>query len=662
MKENLFAKLQIRPRRIVMSAVVAIFMLLLTFYVGGGTKRLIICLGLATLSGILLLLPRLSNWITIPMLAAYLFYVPMKIFHRIELPVHDLSVLQDGAAELTALLIICVYLLIFLFTQNTAVALGVGSGFFLILFLVEYYIYKFRGDFLTPSDLKAIGTAVSVMNNYKYELSPEAVYSVIYFIFFIVLGSKIRIRMHKWVHVGVSATATLMIGVWYYVVMVTPNPLGKEFAVDFWNISNNRNISGACLSYLLLEKSSHIEVPNGYSKEAVETIAREVAEEYHAPQSKETQERPDIIMIMGESWSDLSVLGEFNTTKEYMPFTDGLTENTLRGNLYVSILGGLTANTEFEALTGNSLSLLYPGAVPYQNQVQHDMPSLARVLANQGYKTMAMHPAGGNAWSRNKVYSFFGFDEFIDQGNWEVACEYISRFVSDACNFAEIIHRYEERDPESPFFLFDVTIQNHGGYYGQCPVDVKIKDVGGILAKDVGYLYDVETYLSLIKISDAAFGELVAYFEQVDRPVIICLFGDHQPSLGTDFHEAVSTNQGLSDQEANLRKYIVPYTIWANYDVDWVQYGDMSANYLPAALLECSGLELPPFYQLLMELHEEYPVLTQRGCVDANGEMVDIGDISDTESILRYRMLEYNQLYEKQYQKWIFEGTGSIVK
>lgn len=35
-----------------------------------------------------------------------------------------------------------------------------------------------------------------------------------------------------------------------------------------------------------------------------------------------------------------------------------------------------------------------PAVVPYVNQVQHDMPSLARVLKEQGYETMAIHPQG----------------------------------------------------------------------------------------------------------------------------------------------------------------------------------------------------------------------------------------------------------------------------
>ena len=189
--------------------------------------------------------------------------------------------------------------------------------------------------------------------------------------------------------------------------------------------------------------------------------------------------------------------------------------------LFRSILGGLTANTEFEALTGNSLSLLSPAVVPYQNQVQHDMPSLARVLENQGYETMAMHPSGENAWNRNQVYSHFGFDEFIHQGVWEVPYEHIRLFISDECNFKEIVHRYENRNPEAPFFLFDVTIQNHGGYYKEIPLDIDIVNVGKTDAGEMGDVCEVQTYLNLLKTSDDAFGELVAYFEKVEDPVII---------------------------------------------------------------------------------------------------------------------------------------------
>jgi len=579
-----------------------------------------------------------------------------------ELPVHDMSRLLDGAELLTVAFIICVYLVVFLFTQNSAVALGAGNGFFLVLFFTEYYIWKFRGDFLTPSDLRAAGTAMSVMRNYHYDLSPEALYSVIYFVFFIVLGAKVRIQMNKRVHVGVSVAAVLYIGGWYYMVMDTPNPLGKEFVINYWNFGDTRNINGACLSYFLLLKDSKIDVPDAYSVKALKEIAEAAAEEYEPMSAQGTEQKPNIIMIMSEAWSDLRLLGRLETTEQYMPFVDQLQENTLKGKLYVSILGGLTANTEFEALTGNSLSLVSAAAIPYQNQVQHDMPSLARVLEAQGYETMAMHPSGEGTWNRNHAYSYLGFDEFIHQEVWGVPYEYLRGFISDTCNFNEIIYRYENRNQEAPFFLFNVTIQNHSDYYGEVPIEIVATKVGDEPAEEVGYLYDLQTYLNLMKISDDAFGELVAYFEQVEEPVMICLFGDHQPILGDNFYEAIFMGSEMSEQEQNLQKYVVPYVIWANYDVDWKEYGDMSANYLPAVLAECAGLQLPPFYQYLLELHEEYPVVTQKGCLDKEGKLVNIEDVWDSEPIYQYRMFQYNQLYVENYEKEIFEEVGTLAQ
>lgn len=328
------------PIKIVFSAAVMVFISILTVFAWDGIpQRMVICLGLSVVCGILLLLPKLSNWISVPLLAIYLYCVPLKIFQRMELPMHDMDRIMDGVAQLTIAFIICVYLLIFLFTQSSAVALGAGSGFFLVLFLVEYYIWKFRGDFLMPSDLRAVGTAMSVMKNYNYGLSPEALYSVIYFLFFIVLGSKIRIRMHKWVHVGVSVAAVLLIGGWYYTVMDMENPLGKEFIINYWNIGDTRNLNGACMSYFLLLKDSKIDVPRGYSESVLQTIAKAATADYESSQN--IGQKPDIIMIMNEAWSDLRMLGELDATGEYMPFVDSLEGNILKGKLYVSILGGL---------------------------------------------------------------------------------------------------------------------------------------------------------------------------------------------------------------------------------------------------------------------------------------------------------------------------------
>ena len=51
----------------------------------------------------------------------------------------------------------------------------------------------------------------------------------------------------------------------------------------------------------------------------------------------------------------------FKTNRGRLPVIHNLTEDTVKGNLFVSVKGGNTANTEFEFLTGHSMAFLAPG-------------------------------------------------------------------------------------------------------------------------------------------------------------------------------------------------------------------------------------------------------------------------------------------------------------
>ena len=77
---------------------------------------------------------------------------------------------------------------------------------------------------------------------------------------------------------------------------------------------------------------------------------------------KKKNQVPNIICIMNETFSDLRVLGEFATNKDYMPFTRSLTRNTINGNLYMPVNGAGTSNSEFEFLTGNTMAFLTAGS------------------------------------------------------------------------------------------------------------------------------------------------------------------------------------------------------------------------------------------------------------------------------------------------------------
>ena len=180
-------------------------------------------------------------------------------------------------------------------------------------------------------------------------------------------------------------------------------------------------------------------------------------------QREEGASRPNIIVIMNEAFSDPAVLGEFETNVDYMPFIRGLTENTVKGGLMVSVKGGNTANSEYEFLTGNSMAFLPSGSVPYQQYIRGEMPTVASQLKNLGYETFAMHPYRANGWNRKKVYEYFGFDTSYFKESFTDA-PILREYTTDLATYQKIVDIYTSKTPGQPMFVFDVTMQNHSSY------------------------------------------------------------------------------------------------------------------------------------------------------------------------------------------------------
>lgn len=74
------------------------------------------------------------------------------------------------------------------------------------------------------------------------------------------------------------------------------------------------------------------------------------------------------------------------------------------------------------------------------------------------------------------------------------------------------------------------------------------------------------------------------------------------------------------------------------------EYGDISANYLGAVVLECAGIELPAYYKMLMNLQKTYPVINSS----------TINDIWEDTLIQDYKIMQYQHLIEKDYDEEIF--------
>lgn len=147
-----------------------------------------------------------------------------------------------------------------------------------------------------------------------------------------------------------------------------------------------------------------------------------------------------------------------------------------------------------------------------------------------------------------------------------------------------------------------------------------------------------EQYLTTLHNSDAALEVLISYFQQIQEPTVILLFGDHQPAIEQEFLEELYGKkiEDLSLEEKQ-REYIVPFMIWANYDIEEREFEKISANYLSTLLMETAGIELPQYNKFLNNLYFEYPVINVNGIINSFGENKELEDAETEEKMNMYR-------------------------
>ena len=422
-----------------------------------------------------------------------------------------------------------------------------------------------------------------------------------------------------------------------------------------WDQKKGYAKNGLFFGFVLNMNSLVQEKPSDYSVEAAQDIAEKYEEKFANDDSGKKKGRlqtadgtkPNVIGIMNEAFSDLSVINEFSTNEDYMPYIHSLKKNTIKGSLYMSIFGSGTCNSEFEFLTGNSMSFLQNGIIAYTQVVKAKLPNMTYLLKGQGYKgNLALHPYLASGWNRVQVYDYMGFDHFYSETDFKNP-KMFRKYISDKSDFKKIEELYENRtEKEEPFYLFNVTMQNHGGFdktYTNFHNDIQITDSH----KNE----QAEQYLSLVKKTDNAFKQLTNYFSKVKEPTIIVMFGDHQPAVQSSFYDSLfGKNAGSLTNEELMNKYRTPFIIWANYDIKETTIDKMSANYLSAYVMKEAGLETSPYQKFLLKLRKKLPVLTAMGCFDKNGKYYESALESPySDMVKEYQILQYNNLIDTKH-------------
>lgn len=556
--------------------------------------------------------------------------------------------------------------------------------------LLNYFIELFRGSPFVPLDVLSFGTGLSVSDGYTYELSWKLILgSIMFFLIYLVNKKSVNIKPKK---LKFKLLAKLAPAAYIAVVVIslffTDYAANLGYKPDFWDQSRGYHRTGSFFNFCLNTKYLIIRKPSDYNAANVSDYVAETLKDAGVDPDDHTVSTnlltgqndytantdgtmPNIICIMNESLSDPGALGNLETNEDYMPFIHSLTENTIKGSLSMPVFGAGTSNSEFEFLSGDSISFLPTGCNVYQSYVKDTVPSLVSTLGALGYSRTAFHPYYGEGWNRRNVYPLLGFEnyisieDFVDQDILDTykqnndVTEYemllnerypdrnmlLRRFVSDSYDYSMVENMYENRDTSKPFFLFNVTMQNHGGYamsYTNFSQEIYVTNMNGIYPK-------ANRYLSLVKRSDEAFQELVDYFSNVSEPTILCMFGDHLPSIEDGFYEELfgTSLDQLTTEQQQLR-YTTPFVIWANYDIPEATLNHISANYLSTLVLQTAGLPLTQYNRYLASLYQKLPIINTVGYVDADNNYYTHSENSKYDDLLyRYHCLVYNSLIDR---------------
>lgn len=580
---------------------------------------------------------------------------PAACFYLMECYSHNpFMVVRPWAQFFNIVLFLLVTIVLFLLTGKLKTAHRIVYGVAMIYGIANSYVVRFRTNPIVPWDIFSWKTAASVADNYNFMPDTRMVVVTLVFLVAIALFHFIKVKVTRFVFWKRLIPAALVA----VVLSLFAGTLQQESFQNSHRLYNKlftpvymTDVDGMAVTFVMNLAYMSIDKPEHYS----DSEAQAVLDSYGAggamtedtdPAAKDDtqkdEELPNIIVMMNESFSDLSVLGDFETNEDYMPFIHSLeqgAENTVTGMLNVSVCGGNTANTEFEFLTGNTMAFLPQGSIPYQQYINGDLKALPDYLKTLGYQTIATHPYNAGGWERDTVYPMLGFNESVFKDEY-VNPQYVRQYISDESCVDKIIEFYENKETDKPLFVFNVTMQNHGGYqdqYGNFTPDISVKDSTN---------FSLQQYLSLVKLSDSALESLISYFKDADEKTVIVFFGDHQPSDAVA--STVLAKNGMSwnhlTEEQQKLRYQVPYVVWANYDIDEETGADTSANYLAAEVLERAGVPLDEYRSYLMNLKTEYPVISAVRTVKADGSEVRASDEKDEMDI--YRKLQYYELFD----------------
>jgi hypothetical protein len=402
--------------------------------------------------------------------------------------------------------------------------------------------------------------------------------------------------------------------------------------------------NGLLLSFLSEMPAALVVRPPHYSPEEVARALGRRGKPSTEPPERSSPRHVNLILYMVESFMDPDDLG-FHYTGDPIPNVRALGKAHIHGYGIVPERFGGSANTEFEALTGMTMTFLPHGSLPFRQYLRQPIPSLPRALGDLGYATIAIQADAKYYYNRERVYDVLGFERVVwlnDTPGVERAAR--AGWPSDQAVVEAVIQA--SRGPH-PFFAFAFPSSTHSPYSSGTYRDSDLDVLDPPSSDTVG---EVKEYVNTLRVADQAIGALIEYFRRQPDSTIIAIVGDHlAPLSGNALGPFFTQLSGLSEAEQARRTRRVPLVVWANFRLPQEE-GELSLNALPSYLLAMMQIPPPGFLAVTDEVRLRIPVLASY-VQGADGEIWSWESLPAEERALMedYRLLQYDLLLGKQY-------------
>lgn len=505
-------------------------------------------------------------------LYSLLLGVILEILHRQSLTAVFAFALSKPMVFAYNILIIFATLSASLFFKRKYFMFGMVTFAWFVLGVCNFIIQFYRRTPLTSDDFLMITSLFNIISIYLNPMQISLIVLAVGISLLIIVRSWMRsVKLNVVLRQGV---VTMSVALLLLNVMPNVSPSIHAFQNSKGNIVEIYDEFGFVYSFVntLLDKG--IEEPTVYNEQSIESIVKYLTKDSH------DAIKANIIFVQLESFFDVTRLSGVSFSSNPIPNFTALKQNYSSGLLAVPTLGGGTANTEFEVITGMSLDFFGTGEYPYKGVLlEQTAESLAYNLKKVGYRSSILHNNSGNFYGRHLVFANLGFDAFSTLETMRNVEFNDLGWAKDKVLVDEIMEAILYSD--DPDFVYTIAVQSHGDYPRDENPNYPFQVFGVMNKSDENQL---EYYLDQINESDAIIPEIIAKVEQTGEPSVIVFFGDHLPGLS--FEGFIKGNRNTTD-----------YVIWDNIGLD-KQDRNMETFQLGAHVLDKLNIHEGMFTQI----------------------------------------------------------------